>query len=63
MAELEFRDGKRNVADYLATIMRKIETHRYTFNEAIHMANRQLERDHFDAQRSQIIKEHFRNLR
>lgn len=63
MADVEFRDGTRGVADYIASMLRGIETHRYTFKEAMGIANRRMESDYLEKQRSQIIKEHFRNLR
>jgi hypothetical protein len=43
--EVEFRDGPRLVPEYLAAILSRVETHRYTFDEAIALANRALEAD------------------
>jgi hypothetical protein len=62
VAEIEFRDGKREVAPYLAAMMFGIDTYRFTFQEAIHMANRKAEHDYLEGERSKILREHFRNL-
>ena len=43
--EMEFRDGKRSVPDYLALMLGRFETHRLTFDEALALANRALEAD------------------
>jgi biotin carboxylase len=40
---MDFRDGRRNVPEYLAILLGKIEVYRYTYDEAIALANRALE--------------------
>ena len=37
--EIEFRDGKRVVPAYIANLLSGIETYRFTYEEAISMAN------------------------
>lgn len=61
--EIEFRDGKRLVPEYLGAIMAGLETHRMTFEEAVQAANRRMEADHLNAQRDSILAAHFRELR
>lgn len=61
--ELEFRDGKRPVPEYLAAIMAGLETHRMTYEEAVQTANRRMEADHLNAKRDEILAAHFRELR
>lgn len=62
-AEYEFRDGKRLVPDYIATLLAGIETHRLTYEEAIDAANRKAEADFVNAQQDRILAAHFRELR
>lgn len=61
--EIEFRDGKRLVPDYLGDLMAGIETHRLTFDEAILEANKRSESDFLNAQRDRVLAAHFRELR
>jgi len=61
--ELEFRDGKRLVPDYLGAILAGLETHRMTYEEAVLAANRRMEADHLNAKRDEILAAHFRELR
>lgn len=62
-SEIEFRDGKRMVPDYLAVLLHEIETHRMTYEDAIQAANKRLEADHLNAQQDQFLAAHFRELR
>jgi hypothetical protein len=61
--EIEFRDGKRLVPEYLGAIMGGLETHRMTYDEAVLAANRRMEADHLNAQRDRVLAAHFRELR
>ncbi len=61
--ELEFRDGKRFVPEYLAALMADLETHRMTYTEAVAAANRKTEADWLNAQRESLLVAHFRELR
>ncbi len=62
-SEIEFRDGKRLVPDYLGVIMAGLETHRMTFDEAVLAANQRLEADFLNAQQDKVLAAHFRELR
>lgn len=61
--EIEFRDGKRLVPDYLGAIMAGLETHRLTYEEAILRANKRMEADFVNAQRDHVLAAHFREHR
>lgn len=61
--ELEFRDGKRPVPDYLVVMMSGIETHRLTYEQAVEAANRKTEADYLNAQQDKVLAAHFRELR
>lgn len=60
--EMEFRDGKRLVPEYLAVLMRGIETHRLTYEQAIDTANRKALSDNLNAQQDRVLAAHFREL-
>jgi len=61
--EIEFRDGKRQVPEYLGVLMSGLQTHRMTFDEAVSLANKRMEADHINAKRDEILAAHFRELR
>lgn len=61
--EIEFRDGKRVVPAYIANLLSGIETYRFTYEEAISMANKKVEADFINAQQDKILAAHFRELR
>lgn len=59
MAEVEFRDGFREVPDYLADLMTGMETHTMTVDEAIAAVNKKLERDQLSRVHNEVVKAHF----
>jgi hypothetical protein len=61
--EMEFRDGKRLVPDYLAVLMSGIDTVRMTYEEATQAGNRQAEEIFLNAQQDRILAAHFREQR
>jgi hypothetical protein len=63
MVEMEFRDGKRFVPAYLATLMGGIETYRFSYEEAIQAGNKQAEEIFLNAQQDKILAAHFREQR
>jgi hypothetical protein len=58
----EFRDGERPVPPHVAAMFDylAIDTMRFTFEEAIKLANSALLQRHFDNARQHLIDEHFR---
>jgi hypothetical protein len=61
--ELEFRDGKRTVPPYIASLLKGIETYRLTYDEAIASANKKLESDFINAQQDRVLAAHFKEPR
>lgn len=61
--EIEFRDGRRLVPEYLGVIMDGLETHRMTYEEALLEANRRMEANFLNAQQDSILAAHFRERR
>ena len=61
--ELEFRDGKRTVPAYIASLLTGIETYRLTYDEAIAAANKKLESDFINAQQDKVLAAHFKEPR
>jgi len=61
--EVEFRDGKRLIPGYLAVIMAGIETHRFTYDQAIDVANTKMAADWTNAQHDRVVAAHFRERR
>lgn len=59
MAEVEFRTGKQEIADYLADLMRGIPTHKMTFDEAIRAMNTKMVGDHVGRAVDRIVDRHF----
>jgi len=60
LSELEFRDGTREVADYIRDLLYGVETHRFTFQEALQKANAKLLNDHIGEAQRTMLKAHFR---
>jgi len=59
MAEVEFRDGFKEIPDYLADLMTSIDTQTMTVQEAIAAVNMKLERDQFSKVHNELVKSHF----
>lgn len=62
MATFEFRDGKREIPDYLADVLREYEskTYQITYEEAMDLANRKMERDVIEKRMNAVINQHFK---
>jgi hypothetical protein len=61
--ELEFRDGVHAVADHVAALLRNVETHTMTKEEAIHASEQQMLKDHLNAAQRKLTAAHFREYR
>lgn len=60
MAELEFRDGRHVVPDYLLDDLRQIETFKMTYEEALKAAD-ELRMKHFlNDQMAGVLNAHFK---
>lgn len=62
MAEVEFRTGKREIPDYLATMMSGLDTTTMTYEEAIDRANRRLETDRANKAVDDAVRSHLKGL-
>lgn len=60
MAERKFRDGKREVPDYIDTLMGSLETERLTYDDALDAMNREMLGQHIDRAVTRQIDRHFR---
>jgi hypothetical protein len=58
--ELDFRDGPRFVPEYLASMMSGIETHRYTYEQAVQLANDRAMGDLMGRKQQDMIDKHFK---
>lgn len=61
--ELEFRDGRRVVPEYLATLMGSFDTSEYTYDQAIDMVNRGFVGEAVSKAQGRAIKQHFEQAR
>lgn len=61
--ELPFLDGDRLVPDYLATMMSGIDTQRYTYEQAVQLANQGALSQQLGRARERLIRDHFTEVR
>ena len=61
MAQLEFRDGTKVVPDHVRELMADLDTHKFTYEEALRLAAQKHVRDRLNAAQSDIIQRHFRD--
>lgn len=61
--EVEFRDGVRIVPHHVAAILSSIETYKYTYEEAIALANSGMVRSALRQIERKTIDSHFRKNR
>jgi hypothetical protein len=59
----EFRDGEREVPEYLANMMATFKTHTMTYEDAILLAHKKLLIDHINAGQQRAINSHFKESR
>lgn len=60
MSEVQFRDGKRDVAAHLAELMKPLDTYKMTYDQAVTEVNRKLMSDHLGQVQQKLISQHFR---
>lgn len=61
--ELEFRDGIHPVADHVAALLRHVETHTMTVEEAIRASETQMVKEHLNGVQRKLVAGHFREYR
>ena len=62
MSEVEFRDGPSLVPDYVARLLERVDTVRYTKEQALAMVNDLLLSEHINNRADAFIRSHFQNL-
>ena len=60
--KVEFRDGEKEIPDYLADLMAGIETYRLTLREAIDEANAQMLGRYVTKLGQEAVDDHMRDL-
>lgn len=63
MAQVQFRDGKRDVPPHLAELMDGIDAYRLTYDEAVDKVNAKLLADHLNKIAGDAVSQHFRDNR
>jgi hypothetical protein len=61
--ELEFRDGRRQVPEYVAALLADVETFRLTYDQSIAEANRRMGADYANAAHERVLAAHFKEHR
>ena len=63
LPEIEFRDGTRVVPHHVAAILAQIETWKFTYEEAIKLANSGMLRSALGQIQQRTVNDHFRDHR
>lgn len=63
MAEVQFRDEKREVPEHVRLLLLGIETYKLTYEQAIAEANDKLVRDRLNQVQADILRSHFREVK
>lgn len=63
MAELQFRDGPRDVPPHLAELMESLDLHKFTYAEAVDEANKKLMADALNKIQARVVTQHFKDQR
>jgi len=60
--KVEFRDGEKEIPDYLADMMSGIDTYKLTLDESIQEANKRMLQRHVSDGLQRVVDEHLSNL-
>lgn len=60
MPEVEFRDGLRVVPHHVAAILASVETYKFTYEEAMKLANQGMLRHALGRIQTETVNSHFR---
>jgi hypothetical protein len=63
LVNVEFRDGERLVPHHVGVLMKGLETHTMTYDQAIRAANQALMKNRLAAAQKSLINQHFRENR
>lgn len=61
MAQLVFRDGPRDVPEHVEGMLKGIEIHKLTYDEAVKAANFKMENEFLAKSYNKMITDHFRH--
>lgn len=59
VAERKFRDGKREIPDYMDDLMAGLQTHKMTYEQAVKAMNSDMVGRHVDRAIDGIVQRHF----
>lgn len=59
MAERKFRDGKREIPDYMHDLMQGLQTHKMTYEQALVAMNSKALKDHLNRTVDRTVMRHF----
>lgn len=60
MAEIQFRDGPREVPPHVEVLLTSVPVHKLTYEQAMKQANDKLLIDHLERAHAGVLKDHFR---
>lgn len=60
--ELTFRDGMRAVPDHVADLLSSVETWKYTYQDAMRVANNELLQRRLMKVQQDMLRDHFKAL-
>ena len=60
MKELTFRDGDRTVPDHVEMMLMSVETWKYTYRDAMRIANEKMLLDELEKAQQGMLREHFK---
>lgn len=63
MVTLEFRDGDKEVPDHVAVLLKAVDTHKLTYDQAIAYSQKSLLKERLNQSQRNLIAEHFREYR
>lgn len=63
MSSVVFRDGSRDVPEYMADMLKSVEVYKLTYKEAMAEVNRRMETEVIRREMNRSITDHFRTRR
>jgi len=60
LVNVEFRDGEKLVPHHVAVLMKGLDTHTMTYDQAIRAANQALMKNRLDQAQRDLVNTHFR---
>jgi hypothetical protein len=63
MTTIEFRDGEKDVPDHVAVMMKGLETHTMTYEQAVRASEQKMVKDRLNYEMNSLVADHFREMR